>query len=285
MTATAVTPRVALLSRTKRSDTSRTVAWLSVSLLGVVTLIAVFARVIAPYDPTALVGMPFLPPFSPGHALGTDAVGRDVLSRVIVGIQTTWPLALIVVALGVTVGLVVGAVAGVLGGWVDAVLMRITDIFLSLPAPIVAIAIVAALGPSVTNLLIGISLVWWPYFARIFRGEVRAFMSRPHVEAAKLSGALPARIAIKHVLPGILPTVVVLASVDVGAAILMISGLSFLGLGTPPPQPELGADAAAGMAFLLQAWWAPIMPALAVFLLTIIGNVAGNGVRQLMAGK
>lgn len=248
-------------------------------LVGAVTLVALLAPVLSPHSPIALAGEPFLPPGRDGFLLGTDALGRDILSRVLYGIRSSWFAALGVVALGLLVGGLVGLVAGAVGGWVDSLLMRVTDAFLSLPAPVLAIAVVAALGPGFLNTLLAVSLVWWPFYARIVRGEIRRLAARPHVEAARLAGAGRVRVALKHLAPGAVPAAVVTASLDIGVLILTLAGLSFLGLGQPAPAAELGADSARTLSFLLQYWWVPVMPALAVMLLALVGNLAGDSLR------
>jgi peptide/nickel transport system permease protein len=255
------------------------------SLLVLTTLVALFARLLAPHDPVQPVGDLNLPPGSPGFPLGTDAIGRDLLSRTLYGIQASWFSALLVVALGLLIGGLIGIVAGVAGGWLDAVLMRVTDLFLALPGTLVAIAIVAALGPGLTNTLIGVSIVWWPYYARIIRGEARALAARPHVEAARLAGISRRRLLLRHVLPGVVPTAVVTASLDVGNVVLLLAGLSFLGLGQSAPAPELGADTARALSQLLSEWWVPIVPGLAALLLSLVANLGGDGIRVLLARK
>lgn len=267
------------------SGASRAAAWTAVGAVVVISLIAVFAGVLAPHDPVQPVGGLALEPGSPGFPLGTDGIGRDLLSRTLIGIRTSWFSALLVVAIGLVVGGLIGLVAGSFGGWVDAVLMRGTDLFLALPGALVAIAIVAALGASLKNTLIGISLVWWPYYARIIRGEVRAIASRPHVEAARLSGVGRWRLIRRHILPGAIPTAIVAASLDVGNVVLLLAGLSFLGLGQAAPAPELGADTARSLSFLLIDWWIPVIPALAVMLLSLVANLGGDGLRNLLAGR
>jgi peptide/nickel transport system permease protein len=261
---------------------SRPVAWVCVGLLILVTLIAAFARVLAPYNPIQPVGPINLPPLSPGFPLGTDSIGRDLLSRTLIGIQVSWFSALIVVASGLLIGGVVGLVAGASGGRVDTVLMRFTDLFLALPGALVAIAIVAALGSGLRNTLIGVAIVWWPYYARILRGEVKALAARPHVEAAKLAGVGRVRILTRHLLPGVVPTAVVTASLDIGNVILLLAALSFLGLGQQAPAPELGADTARALSQVLSQWWVPGIPGMAVLLLSLIANLGGDGIRSLM---
>ena len=271
-------------SRTGRGprDLTRTKAWAGVALLGVVTLVALGARVIAPHDPLAPVGLPLQPPGTGGFVLGSDSIGRDILSRILAGLQLSWFSAVVVIMSGLLVGGLLGLVAGAVGGWVDTVLMRVTDLFLALPAPVLAIAVVAALGPGLRNTLVAVAVVWWPFYARIVRGEIRTLRARPHVEAARLAGTGGVRIAVRHLLPGAVPAAVVAASLDVGALVLTLAGLSFLGLGQPAPAAELGADSARNLSYLLQQWWIPSMPGIAVMLLALVGNVAGDGVRVLL---
>lgn len=257
----------------------------SLGLLVLVTLVAAFAPLLAPHPIDLPSGSPFMPPFSPSHLLGTDDVGRDILSRVLYGIQSSWFSALIVIASGVIIGGIIGVVAGAFGGLVDSILMRITDIFLALPGPVLAIAVVAALGPSLQHTLIAVAIVWWPYYARIVRGEVRSLAARPHIEAARLAGAGRLRIMTRHLLPGAVPVAVVAASLDVSALILTLASLSFLGLGAPAPAPELGAMSARGLTYLLEYWWVPLMPAIAVFVLATVANLAGDGIRDLLGRR
>ena len=173
-------------------------------------------------------------------------------------------------------------VAGATRGWVDSVLMRITDAFLALPGPVLALAIAAALGRSYMNTLIAIAIVWWPLYARLVRSEVRAYADRPFIEAAKLSG-IPARKRWrKHLLPGAIPVVIVAASLDIGGVILVVAGLSFLGLGAPQPAPELGAMVSQGLPYILSADWVALFPALAIFIIALVANLAGDTIRDLL---
>jgi peptide/nickel transport system permease protein len=214
------------------------------------------------------------------NLLGTDEVGRDVFSRVLVGMRTSWLAALGVIAVGAAVGALVGALAGALGGLVDMVLMRLTDLFISLPAPVLAIAIVGSLGPSLLHTLIALSVVWWPWYARIVRAEVRALAVRPHAEAARLSGVSRTRLVLRHLLPGAVAPVVVTMSLDVGNLILALAGLSFIGLGAPAPAPELGAMSARGLDYLFGHPWVPLAPAVGVALLAFTANVMGDAVNR-----
>jgi peptide/nickel transport system permease protein len=254
-------------------------------LIGLVTVIALAAPVLAPHNPLSPVGVPELKPGQGGFLLGSDTVGRDILSRVLYGLRSSWLAALAVVALGLLIGGLIGLIAGASGGWVDNLLMRITDGFLALPAPIVAIAVVAGLGGGLFHTLIAVSIVGWPFSARIVRGEIRTLAARPHVEAARLAGAGRVRVAFRHLLPGAIPSAAVTASLDIGNLVLTLAGLSFLGLGAQAPAPELGADTARNLSYLLQDWWIPVMPGIAVALLALAANVAGDGVRNLMAHR
>ena len=264
---------------------ARPVSIALVALLAVITLVALFARVIAPYDPVQPVGALNLPPFSPDHVLGTDSIGRDLFSRTLIGMQVSWFSALAIVVSGLVIGGIVGVIAGSRGGWLDDVLMRFTDLFLALPGALVAIAIVAAMGSGLRNTLVAVAIVWWPFYARIIRGEVKALAARPHVEAARLSGVGEVRLVTRHLLPGVVPTAVVTASLDVGNVILLLAGLSFLGLGQQAPAPELGADTARAMQQLLSHWTVPGVPALAVLVLTLVANLGGDAVRSLLPAR
>lgn len=251
----------------------------------VLIAVALLAPAIAPHGPIVPVGQPFTPPLHGGALLGTDEVGLDIFSRVLYGLRASLIAAGVVIASGVIVGGAIGLIAGVAGGFIDNLLMRFTDLFLALPGPVLAIAVVAALGPSFWHTLIGVAIVWWPFYARIVRAEVRALASRPHLEAALLAGSGPTRRAFRHLLPGAIPAVVVTASLDVGNLVVTLASLSFLGLGAPAPAPELGAMAARGLQYLLQEWWVPIMPSIAVFLLALSANVAGDSLRTMFGDR
>jgi peptide/nickel transport system permease protein len=246
-----------------------------------VTVVAVLAPLLAPHGATEQIKDAFLPP-GRGGLLGTDDTGRDLLSRVLYGMRTSWFSALIVVAGGVLIGAIIGLVAGVFGGRVDAALMRFTDLALALPGPVLAIAVIIALGPSLVHTLIAVSIVWWPWYARIVRGEARALMVRPHIDAARLSEVGRTRLALKHLLPGIVPPLLIAASLDLGALVLVLAGLSFIGLGAPPPAPELGAMTASSVQYLLGSPWVPLVPAVAVTVLAAAANLAGDALRDLL---
>ena len=248
--------------------------------VAILAAIALAAPLLAPNDPIAISAVGSLQGPSASAPLGTDEVGRDVLSRVLHGIRASWLAALAVIAGGALLGGVIGLLAGAGGRLVDTVLMRITDLFLALPAPILAIAVIAALGPSLRNSLLALSVVWWPWYARIVRGEVRALAGRPHVEAARMAGVGRVRLMLRHLLPAALPPVIVTMSLDVGNLILALAGLSFIGLGAPPPSPELGAMSARGLQYLFGHPWIPLAPALAVAVLAFAANLAGDSINR-----
>jgi len=256
-----------------------------IGMLMAITAIALLAPLLAPHDPLRPAGPPQLPPGQDGFLLGTDGIGRDVLSRVLDGWRASWFAALAVIASGLCLGEMIGLVAGSAGGLVDGLLMRLTDGFLALPAPVLAIAIVAALGPGFVHTLLGVAIVWWPFYARIVRGEVRALAVRPHVEAARLAGVGRLRLAWRHLLPGAVPAMVVTASLDVGNLVITLALLSFLGLGQPAPAAELGADAARNLSFLLQGWWIPVTPGVAILVMAMAANIAGDGIRHLFEDR
>ncbi|HWD51635.1 MAG TPA: ABC transporter permease [Acidimicrobiales bacterium] len=248
-------------------------------------LVALVGPLLAPHSPIQPAGIPFLSPFHGGFLFGTDEVGQDIFTRVLYGLRASLIASAAVITSGVVIGGAIGLVAGTAGGWIDTVLMRITDLFLALPGPVLAIAVVAALGPSYLHTLIAVAIVWWPFYARIVRGEVRALATRPHLEAARLAGIGRVRLARRHLLPGAVPAVLVTASLDVGNLVVTLAALSFLGLGAPAPSPELGSMAARGLQYLLQEWWVPVIPALAVFVVAFLANLAGDGIRDLLGDR
>jgi len=263
-----------------RASAAERVGMASFALL---VLIAFLGPLLLP-DPTAAAGEPFAGP-SGAQLLGTDDIGQDLFARVVVGLRTSLIAAALVIASGVLVGGAIGMVAGARGGWLDMLLMRLTDVFLALPGPVLAIAIAAALGPSLPHTVIAVAVVWWPWYARLVRGEVRALVVRPHVDAARLAGTTNTRLMVRHLLPGALPPVIVAASLDVQILVLTLAGLSFLGLGSPPPAPELGAMAARGADYLVGHPLIPLAPGFALFLVAFAANLAGDGIRDLLGRR
>lgn len=243
-------------------------------------LVAIFAPLIAPHDPLAQ-DMPRLQPPSADAIMGTDGNGRDLFSRLIVGAQTTIPLALMLVFSALIIGTIVGAVAGYLGGWIDEVLMRLTDMVMAFPTVILAMVIAASLGPSIMNAVIAGIIVAWPPYARITRSLVLGLRTQNYVIAGRLLGYSPLRSLTRDILPNIAGPVLVLASLDIGTAILLLSGLSFLGLGAQPPTPEWGAMISAAMQNI-DAWWLGVFPGLAILSIVMAFNFIGDSLRDAL---
>jgi peptide/nickel transport system permease protein len=254
-------------------------AYIAFAALLAIVVVTLLAHRLAPYSPNLPVGDPLAKPGA-AHLLGTDEVGRDMFSRVLIGLSSSWWGAMVVIASGVIGGGLVGLIAGAAGGIIDSLLMRLTDVFLALPGAVLAVTVVAAIGPSYQHTLIAISIVWWPLYARIVRGEVTRLRASPHIEAARVAGTGRARIAFRHLLPGAVPPTLVAATLDVGALVLMVAGLSFLGLGAPAPAPELGSMSEHGLTYLFAAWWVPVVPAMGVAVLVVVANFAGDALRD-----
>ena len=252
---------------------------IAIALLLVLTVVAALGRVVAPDDPAERVASAYLAPSS-AHVFGTDDIGRDVLSRVIAGVQLTWLPGLAIIVVGVIIGGGIGLASGAFGGWIDRILQRVTDLFLVLPSTLIAVAVVAALGPGLFNTVVAISVFWWPWYSRIMRGEIKTLAARPHVEAARLAGVSKTRLLLRYLIPGAVPAMLVAATLDVANVVLTLALFSFLGLGAPAPAPELGAMTARNLDSLTTSWWLPIFPALVVFLLAFAANVAGDGIRR-----
>lgn len=262
-------------SRLPRSDR------LAVGAFLLILIAALVGPFLATNSPTEPVGAPFTRP-GDGFIFGTDELGNDIFTRILYGARQSLVGAFAVTLSGVLIGTTVGLIAGATHGWVDTVLMRITDAFLALPAPVLALAVAAALGRSYVNTLIAVAAVFWALYARIVRAEVSAFSSRPYIEAARLAGVPSRRLWAKHLLPGAVPVILVAASLDIGGLILLISGLSFLGLGAAQPAPELGAMVAQGLPFILSSSWVALIPALAIFAIALVCNLAGDAVRDML---
>jgi peptide/nickel transport system permease protein len=222
-----------------------------------------------------------LAPPSAAHLFGTDALGRDVLARVLWGARLSLPAALIVIFASLMIGGAFGMAAGYFGGLVDETLMRIADITLAFPSIILAMAIGAALGPSLKNAILAMTAVWWPEFARLMRGQVTAVREYPHVEAARVLGASDWRIAVRHILPETFSPLLVKATLDFGNVILLLAGLSFLGLGAAPPAPEWGAMASQATTTFAE-WWVGLFPVIAIVTVVLSGNFLGDGFRDLI---
>ncbi|MDQ7820887.1 MAG: ABC transporter permease [Armatimonadota bacterium] len=245
---------------------------------------AIFAPVLAPYPRHAGVFVDFdhaLRPPSARNWLGTDDAGRDILSRILFGARISLALGVAVLALAVAVGVPLGVVAGYFGGRVGDVIMRVTDVFLAVPPIALALAVTAALRPTLTTAMVAIAFAWWPWYTRLVYGQVLSLREQQFVEASRAVGASAWRIAFREILPNTWSPVIVKATLDMGFVILTASGLSFLGLGAQPPTPEWGTMIAEGRNYLPGAWWAATFPGLAIFLTVLGFNLLGDGLRDV----
>jgi peptide/nickel transport system permease protein len=260
----------------------RPLTLLGVGIVLAVVAVGLAAPLLAPYDPLALDIANRLQPLSRAHPLGTDHLGRDLLSRIIYGARISLGVGVTIAVMGALVGTVLGLLAGYLGGKVDETIMRICDMFLAFPALILAMALAASLGPSLRNTMLALVVIWWPWYTRIMRGQVLALREAEYVMAARSLGASTRRLMFLHLLPNAIPPIIVQATLDIGNAILIASSLSFLGFGAQPPAPEWGAMTSDGRTFLRDFWWYPTFPGLAI-MGTVIGfNLMGDGLRDLL---
>ncbi|CZT35881.1 ABC transporter permease [Rhizobium sp. 9140] len=269
---------------TWRRFSANRLALVGLGILLLLIFMAVFAGVSSPHSPVIgnLAGARLLPPGSPGYLLGTDEQGRDILSRLLHGSRLTLFVIILVAVIAAPTGLIVGAVAGYAGGWVDAVLMRITDIFLAFPKLVLALALVAALGPGIENAVLAIAVTSWPPYARIARAETMTVRNADYIAAVRLMGASPLRIVLLHVMPMCLSSLIVRITLDMAGVILTAAGLGFLGLGAQPPLPEWGAMIASGRRFILDQWWVATMPGIAILLVSLAFNLLGDGLRDAL---
>lgn len=251
-------------------------------LVVLILLAAAFGEVIAPHPPRKQNLANRLQPPSAAHWFGTDDYGRDIFSRVLSGARISIQVAVVVLGVAVSLGTLIGAVAGLLGGWADAVLMRLTDVFLAFPALVLASAIGAALGSNLTNTMLALSMVYWPWYARLARGQVMALAQRDFVQAARALGMNDVHILFRHMLRNILPILLVQISLDVGYAILYTSALSFLGLGAQRPEPEWGLMLNDSRKFVQTAPWTMFYPGLALTLTVLAFNLLGDGLRDYL---
>jgi peptide/nickel transport system permease protein len=226
-----------------------------------------------------------LAPPTDKHWFGTDELGRDILARTLYGARATLSIVALVSVIVVPIGLAVGTVAGYLGGWVDAILMRITDIFLAFPRLILALAFAAALGPGIENAVIAISLTSWPAYARIARSETMTIANSDFIQSVVLQGASTWRILFRHIVPLCLSSVIVRLTLDMAGIILTAAGLGFLGLGAQPPTPEWGAMVSSGRDVILDQWWVATIPGLAIFIVSLGFNLMGDGLRDVFDPK
>lgn len=257
-------------------------ALVGLAIVIALVVVAIFAPWIAPYSPTRINLRERLKPPSWKHPFGTDDAGRDILSRVIYGSRVTLRICTLVVGLTLAIGTLLGLISGFFGGWVDELVMRVSDVFLAFPALILAMAIAAALGPSLENAIVAMVAIWWPRYARVTRGQVLSIREIDYVSASRAAGASSLRIMLRHILPNCISPVVVQATLDLGEVVLTAATLSFIGFGAQPPTPEWGAMVSVGRNFLRNYWWYTTFPGLAI-LITVMGfNLLGDAVRDIL---
>lgn len=265
---------------------SNPMAMFGLSILVALLLIAIFAPIISPHDPFAQnLAERLKAPGEGGYILGSDSLGRDILSRLIYGSRITLYIIFLVSLLAPIIGLFVGTASGYLGGWVDRVLMRITDIFLAFPRLILALAFVSALGAGIENAVLAIVLTAWPPYARIARAETLTIRNADYIHAIKLQGASALRIITKHIWPLCISSLVIRVTLDMAGIIITFAGLGFLGLGAQPPSPEWGAMISSGRQFILDHWWVATMPGMAIFIVSLAFNLLGDGLRDVLDPK
>jgi peptide/nickel transport system permease protein len=273
--------------RTRRSEfvhgllrNKGALAGLTIILL--LILAAIFAPLITTYDPIVINPPERTLPPSRDHWMGTDAFGRDIYTRIVYGARVSLPVGLIAVSIAASVGAVLGLVAGYYGKFVDGVVMRIIDIMLAFPNIMLALVVVAILGPSIRNVMIAVGIGEIPRYTRLIRGQVLSAREYLYVEAAKVVGVPTRKILFRHILPNVVSPVIVLGTLSVGSAILAAAGLSFLGLGAQPPRPEWGSMLADGRQFLRSHWWVATMPGIAIALTVLSINMFGDGLRDIL---
>ncbi|MCL6707586.1 ABC transporter permease subunit [Pseudomonas sp. R2.Fl] len=266
-------------------------AVLGLAVFVLLVLTAVFAGVLAPHNPTLQYRDALLvPPVwqeggNSAFLLGTDAVGRDILSRLIYGAQYSLFIGIVVVSIALVGGIIVGLLAGFFGGWVDTVIMRVMDIILAFPSLLLALVLVAVLGPGLTNAMIAIAIVYQPHFARLTRAAVMGELRREYVTAARVAGAGNIRLMFKTILPNCLAPLIVQATLSFSSAVLDSAALGFLGMGAQPPSPEWGTMLAEAREFILRAWWVVTLPGLAILISVLAINLMGDGLRDALDPK
>lgn len=269
-------------SRGLKQFTENRLNLIGLAFVSVVVFAAVLAPELAPYGSAEQDLFNRLQSPSLDHPMGTDQLGRDIFSRLLFGARISLRIAVIVVGITLTIGTSVGVVAGYVGGWVDEALMRIVDILLAFPGILLALVIAGILGPSLTNIMIALSVVGWTQYARIIRGSVLSVKEEEYIKSAQLMGVSNVSIITRHVLPNVVTPVIVLATMDMAYVILGTAGLSFLGLGAQPPTPEWGTMLASGRNYVDTAWWVVNFPGLAI-MITVLGfNLLGDGLRDVL---
>ncbi|MEW6398946.1 MAG: nickel transporter permease [Bacillota bacterium] len=269
---------VPLIKRLVRSPLSA----VGLGIVAVFMVVGLLAPVLTPYDPLAQDLPNRLAPMTREHLFGTDTLGRDILSRFVLGTRISFTIGVVVTGISATAGTLIGLVSGYAGGWVDEAFMRLADIFLAFPSLILAMAIAAVLGPSLTNTMIAIAVVEWPVYSRLVRGQVLSLREKEFVEAARAVGASRHVLLLRHILPNCLAPILVRMTMDMGGVILTAAGLSFIGFGAQPPTPEWGVMISEGRDYIMSHWWISTWPGLAIFTVVMGFNLLGDGLRDLL---
>ena len=280
-----VVARAGILKRFRRAVLADPLALFGVAVIALFVLLAVVGPWIAPYagqgEGESDVAARMLAP-SLAHPFGTDGLGRDMLSRVMVGARPALVVSLLVVGLAMLIGVPLGALAGYRRGRVDALIMRITDLFLAFPPLLLAMAIVAALGPGLDHAALALAISWWPWYARLARGTATSLRDRSFVESARSIGVSDATILRRHIVPNSMTPILVQATIDIGTVILAAGSLAFLGLGASPPTPDWGLMVAEGRTYILDQWWLSAFPGLAIFVAVLAFNLVGDLLLDLL---
>lgn len=258
---------------------------LGVILVALVVFAAIFADVIAPFPEHrgAVVDFVYFNQAPTArNIMGTDLVGRDLFSRILYGFRISLVLGVVVLAIATPIGTLVGLFAGYIGGWTEAVLMRVTDVFLSIPPLVLAIAMMGVLEPTLMNAMLAVTAMWWPWYARLVYNIARSEREEGYVLAAEVIGASTLHITLREILPNCLPAIITKMTLDMGFVIIIASSLSFLGLGVQPPTPDLGSMVAEGARYLPDSWWLTVFPGLAILVAVFGFNLVGDALREIL---
>ena len=284
----AIAPRIKELRESIYLLNKNKLTRVAILVIYALIFIAIFSPWLAPHPTHIMLDTnpqdKLLPP-SAEYFFGTDELGRDIFSRVLYGTRISLETALLAVGISLLIGIPLGAIAGASDWYIDEAIMRVTDIFLSFPGLLLAIAIAAILGPSLQNAIIAIAISWWPWYTRIVRGQAISLKERQFVKAAKAIGTPHFKIIFKHIIPNCIAPVIVQASMDIGGVILTIAALSFLGLGAQPPTPEWGLMISTSRTYFLTAWWYSFFPGMAILVTVLVFNLLGDGLREVLDPK
>jgi len=284
----AIAPRIKELRESIYLLNKNKLTRVAILVIYALIFIAIFSPWLAPHPTHIMLDTnpqdKLLPP-SAEYFFGTDELGRDIFSRVLYGTRISLETALLAVGISLLIGIPLGAIAGASEWYIDEAIMRVTDIFLSFPGLLLAIAIAAILGPSLQNAIIAIAISWWPWYTRIVRGQAISLKERQFVKAAKAIGTPHFKIIFKHIIPNCIAPVIVQASMDIGGVILTIAALSFLGLGAQPPTPEWGLMISTSRTYFLTAWWYSFFPGMAILVTVLVFNLLGDGLREVLDPK